>query len=78
MPRSLIKDSARARRRILFGDETRRTCLTEVSKRTGIPFSSLQQYKRGVSDIPLARVVAIANAIGLTDEQKLALFTTEV
>ena len=74
MPRSLIKDSARARRRILFGDDTRRTCLTEVSKRTGIPYSSLQEYKNGRKDIPLARAVAIANAVGLTDEQKLALF----
>lgn len=74
MPRSMIKDSARIRRRILFGNEVNKAYLPEVSRRTGIPLSSLQQYKRGVNDIPLNRAVAIANAVGLTDEQKLMIF----
>jgi hypothetical protein len=42
--------------------------IPELSKRTGIPEATLRRYKREPDMIPLYRVLAIANGMGIRPE----------
>lgn len=58
---------------ILFGQKGTSANLSAVAKETGVPVSTLSDYKKNPSKITLDRLARIASARGLNDEQILQL-----
>ena len=73
MARVVIGTENRAAEKLLAGTKTRPVNLTEVSRRTGIPRSSLYKKRNNPKSLSLIEAIAIAKAIHMTDDEWLAL-----
>jgi hypothetical protein len=63
-------------RGLLFGETDTTKCdFPALSKRTGIPESTLRRYKENPETIPFGRVVKIAQAMRINKEGALVLIS---
>jgi len=73
MRRGAIKNPNDTASAILFGEKGTSANLSAVAKETGVPVSTLSDYKKNPSKITLDRLARIVSARGLNDEQILQL-----
>lgn len=69
MARSIFRDPAESAKRLLAGTPTRPVNLSEISRRTGIPHSTLWKWQKRPELITLTAGIRIANALNLTNEE---------
>lgn len=74
MPRSLLADPERQRGEILFGSKLMPVNLCALSSATGIPASTLHDYKQRPDCIPCGRLAKIIRARKLTGDEIIKLF----
>lgn len=65
------KDPDEETRRLLFGDKLTKVNLSELSKRTRIPESTLRLYRKDPAKLTVSRFRQIAKARGLADNEIL-------
>lgn len=71
--RSLVKDPDRAALKILKGSELRPVKIGTISKKTGIPMSSLYKWRERPDLLTLGNAIRISKIIGMTDEEWIKL-----
>lgn len=71
--RSLVRDPDRAALKILRGSDARPVKIGTISKRTGIPMSSLYKWRERPDLLTLANAIRISKIIGMTDEEWVRL-----
>ena len=73
MPRSLVTDPERIRGELLFGSKANQVNLSILARMTGIPLSTLSDYKSHPDSIPLGRLSEIIKARSLDDDKIIQL-----
>lgn len=73
MPRSLLKDPDVEASTRIFGNRIHPVCLSAVSKKTGIPRSTLSNWKRRPTAMPLSGFAKLVSSVGIPDEQVLSI-----
>ncbi len=74
MPRSILIDYEKKRGEILFGSKLMPVNLCALSNATGIPASTLHDYKQRPDCIPCGRLAKIIHARKLSGDEIIKLF----